>query len=335
MYRTHTLKEYDEVIELRNLGWGATKISTSLSYKGIFIKKGTIAGWIYRNKKPFEEKTLKRIPENSKLLTKEKAYILGVLCGDGYIRIQNISAGYLVGLDVCDEEFADEFRRCLREVYGLLPSKKVRRRKSTNFTTTPKPQYVINLLSKLVIQNLLSYSNSFKTKDWEIPLKILKADLEIKSAFLRGLFDSEGTIRLKKKGHACLQICSGNKHSLYIIREMLKKDFDINLKSKSQRNMLILVTERYKDIKNFSDKIGFSIRRKEETLDSCLLSYKRKGLRTYDPEFKLKVLNLLEEGHSAYKIGKMLGFSHTNIYDFMKQYHKSDIQKEKGIITRK
>lgn len=90
--------------------------------------------------------------------------------------------------------------------------------------------------------------------------------------------------------------------------------------------IMVLSTERYKDIKNFSDKIGFTIGRKRKTLEFCLKSYKRKGLRGYDKEFKIKVLNLLKKGNSAYKIGKMLGFPHTNVYDFIKQEQRRDFK---------
>ena len=248
---------------------------------------------------------------------------MGVLCGDGYIRIQKSS--YLVGLDVTDEDFADEFRQCLNKVYGLLPSKNYRPKRVTNFSNDAKPRYVINLTSKLVVLDLLRYSDSFKTYEWTIPEQIKNSDLQIKSLFLKGLFDSEGTIRLKKKGNAYLQLASGNHKSLLEVKEMLEKDFQINTKVRyNQNKVMMLCSERYKDIKNFSDRIGFTIGRKCKMLAFCLSSYKRKGLRSYNEEFKLNVLKLLNEGYSAYKIGKMLEFPHTNVYDFIKQHERGD-----------
>lgn len=330
MYKTHTLEEYNLVkdIKIKNPNWGSKKIFIFLYNKGINIKQRTIESWLYTNKKPFEEVIINKIPEVSKILTTEKAYILGVLCGDGYIRIQQHSHGYLVGLNVCDEDFADEFKNCLKKVYELVPSKNLKKMRPTNVCNNPKQQYVINLTSKLVIQDLLKYSPSFKTKEWKIPEQIKNSNLEFKSAFLRGFFDSEGTIRLKKKGHAYLQICSGNNDSLLDLKKLLLDNFNINLKiNYNQGKVMMLYSERYKDIKNFSDKIGFTIERKRKVLDICLQSYKRKGLRNYNQEFKIKVLNLLNQGYSAYKIGKMLDFPYTNIYDFIKQ-EKREIVKE-------
>jgi hypothetical protein len=116
MYNKHNIEDYNKAIELRRkLGWGAKKISSFLSKQNIIIKKGAIDGWIYHNKKPFMEIIINKIPESSKLLTKEKAYILGVLCGDGYIRIHKNGRSFLVGLDVTDEDFADEFKKCLKK----------------------------------------------------------------------------------------------------------------------------------------------------------------------------------------------------------------------------
>jgi len=323
-YCKYTLEEYNQVMNLRkNFGWGPTKISSFLFDKGINIKEGAIIGWIHKNKRPYEEVLIKKIPEESKILTEEKAYILGVLCGDGYLTFQKEKSRYLIGLDVCDEDFADEFRRCLKEVYGLLPSKILRNRRVTNFSKNPKLMYCIYLTSKLVVEDLLRYSKSFKTKEWTVPEEILNSSIEIKSAFLRGLFDSEGTIIDLSKGRAILQLCSGNDKSLLVIKDILLNDFGVNTKIDFNNNKVMqLRTYRYENIKNFSDKIGFTIKRKKEKLAFCLSSYKRKGLRKYNQDFKANVLQLLSQGFSAYKIGKILKFPHTNVYDFVKQQNR-------------
>ena len=97
-YCKYTLEEYNQVMNLRkNFGWGPTKISSFLFDKGINIKEGAIIGWIHKNKRPYEEVLIKKIPEESKILTEEKAYILGVLCGDGYLTFQKEKSRYLIG----------------------------------------------------------------------------------------------------------------------------------------------------------------------------------------------------------------------------------------------
>ena len=333
MYRPHTLQEYNEVIELRKLGYGPTNIFSILSERGFHISYGAISDWIYTNKKPFQDKVLSKINVQDFNLTKEKAYILGVLCGDGYIRISG-KGHFLVGLDVCDEDFADEFRKCLIEVYGLTPSKKVRYVQYTNFSDNPKPRYVINLSSKLATLDLLRYSKSFRTKEWQVPKDILNGNLDIKSAFLRGLFDSEGSVTLKKGGGVYLSVCSGNRGPLQVIREMLKDDFDIGLNLVIVSSTFVrLKSVSYRNIKNFSNKINFTILRKKEKLELGFSKFKRKGHRKYSIEFKNEVLRMLDEGFTAPQIGKRLGFPHTNVYDFIEQKNrnKSPFSAKEGI----
>ncbi|MDD5650367.1 MAG: LAGLIDADG family homing endonuclease [Candidatus Nanoarchaeia archaeon] len=315
MYKTHNWNEYNQAIELRDkFGYGAKKIALILSNKGLNVSPRAIEGWIYRNRKPFEN-LLTKIPKKSRKLTDIKAYILGVLCGDGYI-----STNYRLGLDVCDLDFIQEFNKGLKKIYGLSLKIKLKNRE-TNFGKG-KPIYCGMLVSKNVCLDLLNYT-SFKTKEWEVPKEILEnKNLKIKSNFIRGLFDSEGTIRLRRKGFACLQVCSGNIKPLLVIKEILEKDFDICMHTAFRKNLLVLHAYSYKDIKNFSDKIGFVIGRKKNLLKYALSTYKRKGLRHYDKEFKLKVFSLLDQGFSASKIGKLLNFNRTNVYDFIKQREK-------------
>ena len=111
MYTPHSQKEYDLVLRLREKrGWGGRLLRRYLLRRGIDIKQRTIESWLYDGKKPFKTQIISQIPKSSKKLTKEKAYILGVLCGDGYI-----STGYRLGLEACDKEFVDCFQKCLGE----------------------------------------------------------------------------------------------------------------------------------------------------------------------------------------------------------------------------
>jgi hypothetical protein len=253
---------------------------------------------------------------------------LGVLCGDGYIRIQKSGRGYLVGLDVCDEDFADKFNECLYSTYKLKPSKKLYQPKPTNYCSNPQPRCSISLTSKLVILDLIRY-DFFKTKTWIIPKEISYSnDLRIKSAFLRGLFDSEGTIRLRRNGWAYLQFCSGNNDSLLDVKNMLLNDFDIKMKMRHNGSVMILYCQTYNDINNYYEKIGFTIKRKQEKLKFALSTYKRTNLRHYDETFKLQVFSLLEEGYNPYQIGKKLNFPYTNIYDFIKQRDRLEIKQK-------
>ena len=65
-------------------------------------------------KSKLREKKLKRPLKIYNTMSPEKAYILGVLCGDGHI-----NQDYVRFEIRNDEEFVKEFVRCFEEVYGL------------------------------------------------------------------------------------------------------------------------------------------------------------------------------------------------------------------------
>lgn len=273
MYKTHTLEEYNKVMELRKNGLSLPKIFSFLSEKGHHIRYGTISDWIYTNKKPFQDKILSKILPQPKSLTTEKSYILGVLCGDGYIRITK-TGQYLVGLDVCDEDFADKFRECLTNVYGLTPSKNKRIVKSTNLCKNPKPRYIINLTSKLVVKDLLKYSKSFKTRKWDVPNELFESKSEIVSAFIKGLFDSDGSISLRKPNGAYLYVCSANAKSLFKIKDLLKYKFKINLSIVNGDSVIKLKSSSRENIQRFYHNIGFAMGRKQKILEKAIETYK-------------------------------------------------------------
>ncbi len=318
MYNSHySLLEYNRAMELRNkYGFGAKKISLFLSQQGIFVSRRAIEGWIYYNKQPFQIKILNPIKDSSKFLDENKAYIFGVLCGDGWVTTKN-----RFGLNAIDLDFVQEFKRCIFEVYGLNCNIIEREGRKTNYGNG-KTNYSITVCSKRAWLDVLKY-DSFKTKTWIVPKEILESeDLKIKAAFLRGIFDSEGSIRLRRNGWAHLQVCSGNEKSLILIKDILMKDFSIDMKIEYRKSLVVLHCQKYKDIKNYCDKIGFVIKRKQNRLVNALSTYKRTNLRHYEEEFKLKVFELLGKGISTYKIGKMLNFPYTTIYDFIEQKNR-------------
>lgn len=318
-YTLNPIETYDIVMKLRNerKRWGAKRIKKYLDEKEISSSIGAIRSWIYYNRKPFVVKIITQIPESSKELTKKKAYILGTLCGDGYV-----TTGYRVGLDVCDKEFAEYFKYCLEKVYEVRCSIYKKVQKTTNFCATPKAQYKVMLVAKLVVKDLQRYSKSFKSKEWKVPEQIINAPKDIQAAFISGLSDSEASVRFRK-GQSEIYICSGNIAPLIIIKEILRNNFYIDTHlEKANSGVVKIVITKYVCLKRFHDEIGFIIKRKQENLKRALASYKRKGIERYPKEFKLKSMNLLKQGLKHREIARLLGTNHTNIYDWEKLFFK-------------
>ena len=163
----------------------------------------------------------------------------------------------------------------------------------------------------------MKYANSFKTKEWKIPEKVLSSSLEVKAGFLRGLFDSEGSATLRKPGGVYLSVCSGNKSSLLKVKEMLKNSFHIDLSINCNQNSFMrLKSAGYKNVKRFYSYIGFTIKRKQVNLENGLLTYTRKGVRRYSIEFKKNALKMLDKYGDPCFVAGLLGISNSNVYDW-------------------
>ncbi len=129
-----------------------------------------------------------KIP-SSLSLNEDLSYILGVLCGDGYIDYSDRRMTWQIGLDVIDIEFVQRFSKALYNFFKINPTFRIRKQRKDRWNI----QYTVKLCSK----EACTFINSiglFKTRNWDIPLEIKNSGLDVKSYFLKGFFDSEGGI---------------------------------------------------------------------------------------------------------------------------------------------
>lgn len=212
----------------------------------------------YRIKKELREKQLRKPTKEFSNLSSEKAYILGVLCGDGHINPSSIRFEIKF-----DEEFIKRFSQCFDMVYGLyFPYKYYKKRDS----------FVLYVSSEIICEDLLKYGK-FGTLEWKVPEEILNCnDEKIISNFLRGIYDSEGSV-----AKSAVTISSVSKKGIKGISYLLKKlgiKNKIRLYRKKYYTLYIFRKERFKI---YREKIGFTIKRKQERLNEMLkndLSYK-------------------------------------------------------------
>ena len=116
------------------------------------------------------------LSNSSKILTREKAYILGVMCGDGYLHKAKHS--YQIGLQATDKDFVKKFHKNISDCYDINPSfTKILSRKH-NW----KDKWQSRLCSKAVYNDILSYG-SFRSYNWSIPDIILNGPNKIKAEF--------------------------------------------------------------------------------------------------------------------------------------------------------
>lgn len=329
------LKAYELARSLQTeKGLGYIRIRRDLLRLGYDVSLGTLSGWLYHSKKPGRPSPTP-IPESAKELTKEKAYIFGVLAGDGSIRrgTHRLDSSK-VDLSATDEEFVIEFTRCLEEVYRLKPS--VYKRANNHLSIfrgreirSKKPIYEACLRSVKAVEDLLSYSVSFKTEDWRVPEVIKEAQPEIKGSYLRGFFDSEGTAAPHmNEGCRYVYAFSKNLEGLRDIQVLLR---DIGIESRVFQHPRIhkLLISRRKNLKKFAKFVGFTIKRKMQKLEHGLSTYKCTPSTEIDALVP-KMVEMRKRGMFYHEIGEKLGVHKTTVHKRLSKLGTKTTKRSRG-----
>jgi hypothetical protein len=280
----HTKEEYEKVLNLSKEGINYNKISETLN-----IPASTVYKWLFKNYQPFcisrkfkqsrfwldEEKKKKatekavlsrskskkfwraiktlaqknsnNLPEYAQKNSTELAYILGVVYGDGHLGKNTIT------LKVKDEDFAINFSNSLLKWSGYYCPVAVNKEKL----------FLVRLYSTPACKFLLR----IKFKD------IKKWTFNEKSSFLRGLYDSEGYAGNE------ITFTNSNKNLINLVSFLLK-EFSIkhsiifNGPSKGtigrwtfiRKKIYRILITNYENKKKFNEKIGFSMKRKNDAL---------------------------------------------------------------------
>ena len=275
--KMHTMKEYKNVQKLRKQGLGSKNIS-----KITGIPESTIEGWLFKGylpkhfSKKYRESILKNLAKarqkleelrKRKLLelynniTKDFAYVLGALLGDGYIYFYPKGGGH-IRISIRDKDFAITFFNSLRRWSGL----NCRIYKYDGFWRVYSSSIVVARVMK------------------EFDLNRLKnMSHEIISAFLRGLFDAEGNINNRR-----IRFYNSELKLINLVKMLLKeigikniyvykRDKEVHFiggREFSVKKLYTLEFGRRRNLEIFFNKINFSIKRKQEKLKQALDSYK-------------------------------------------------------------
>ncbi|MGI0149551.1 MAG: LAGLIDADG family homing endonuclease [Thermoplasmata archaeon] len=135
------------------------------------------------------------ISEEDRKLTSDKCYIIGVLCGDGWISTKKNN----IQLEVKDGEFSEKFRFAVLCQYG----------KDGVIRETKRGTYAYQIKSVEIVDDLIYWMGSAPVcESWKVPDCIFGAPRSSRAAFLSGLFDSDGTVGVKaRQVHAVDGIC--------------------------------------------------------------------------------------------------------------------------------
>ena len=211
-----------------------------------------------------------------KKLTESRAYILGVMCGDGCV-FSGIERkkkwefkSYIVYLAVKDKDFLDEFVRHSKVVYGVEPRLYYRIRKKKKWSNI----WIARYKRKSVHEDLAPYN--FGGSTWKVPEEIINSDDEkIIAAFLRGFYDSEGSVSVYDK-KISIVVCSTSKDGMQGVRELVGrlgiKAASIGKENRKDRRKQCYYFSIYTmdDAKKYLSKVGFSIKRKVDKIRSYI-----------------------------------------------------------------
>jgi len=182
------------------------------------------------------------------------AYVLGVLCGDA-----SLLRKYII-LETSSLEFANIFHQKLKNWTTITPSR-----------YRDKKYFCVELCSILAC-NFVEKLGTFNTYNWIVPNVIKNGERNIKSVFLRGLFDSEGSVDFfKNTKRVTLRVV--NKKGLKETQNLLST---LNIRSTlgKSSNTFCLRICGLKNLKMFRKRVGFLLSHKSKKLKKLVDSYK-------------------------------------------------------------
>jgi len=207
--------------------------------------------------------------------SEDLAYILGVIEGDGsvfHIKFENYSDHYIVQLKVTDKDFAEAFKKALENI-GLTPILYL----EPKYAKNRKNIWVVKANSKYFYE---WYNSLDRYKDFE---KILGNNEKLIGAFLRGFFDSEGSIGKRRNGtYTTPSAYNTDKKLIDFICKLLDKlgiKYTLGCDSRKFRQKPLWEIRLWKgstkhskgdysNVQKFYEKVGFTIERKRRRLEA-------------------------------------------------------------------
>jgi len=288
------LSVYLKVMKLRENGLGNRRISKKLD-----LPLSTVSDWIYRDKKPHSisekwEKTkrensvrlkrilTKKLPESCYKISKELAYILGVVAGDGFV-CKCVNRAYIVGLSVIDKDFAYTFKKNIKKWCGYSPS-----------------VYYYKNMIRVYFYSFEAYKF---IKSFDVNFLLCAKSIE-KSFFLKGFFDSEGHVgkRHVSIGNTNLGLVNLTRKLLIFLGIRYTKIYVKKLKD-GEKTFYYFYVWGKENLRKFQRYVNFSIKRKIDKLTEIIQNLRDE----YATEDYYKVMELRNKyGFGAKKLSILI-----------------------------
>ena len=164
---------YEQALKLRRDSYTLRQIADSIEREHSYrLSEATISSWTRGINAPNRAGHV-FIPKPSPDL----AYVIGVETGDGFLNVKRKTYQYRIRLRAVDREFVEAFNQAVSKVLGCPPHRLWKG--NENETEVEFGSY---LLHKFLLQDVQQLR------------EFIEHDKECVAAFLRGFFDSEGSV---------------------------------------------------------------------------------------------------------------------------------------------
>jgi hypothetical protein len=218
-----------------------------------------------------------------KTMTEDLSYLLGLLCGDGFISSDNIkNNNFLIGYCSADESLIRRYLEIIKQVFGIT----INNNRIKLYGKTSRVE-----ISSVMLRHFLKYlgMSSETASEKKFPVAIKKSNKENIVSFIRGLYDTDGCCYVTTKGHlkSCLieyvsvskQLCKelqamllnfGIISSFGVKQKAYKKFFPGRIKESTCKICYRLRITGTDNLTMFSKYIGFGLKRKQDKLNNYL-----------------------------------------------------------------
>jgi intein-encoded DNA endonuclease-like protein len=265
-------EELEEVqklaLKLREKGLSYSRIVKEISEEiNVKVSKATVLRWCKGTHNTFNK--MKRINLDS---SPALAYIVGAYFGDA-TATKGSEYKYNVKLKVVDKEFAEAFEEALKDI-GMKP------RSGFENDRTRSGRWYVETSSK----SLYLYLRGSKER-------LFKVAMEYPREFLRGFFDSEGSV-IATGNSIRVEACNYNREVLEFCQELLnelgihskiyktkRKGQPVVIRGKQYHytsDLFTLKIYRIESVYRYMSEVGFTIPRKQDKLLNFLNYRNRK-----------------------------------------------------------
>ncbi len=199
------------------------------------------------------------------LITEEEAFLLGSFVSEGYINDGR------VGFSNVNTEFVEEFERCLSKAHAGSYCAYERKLRSGKTITE------FQIHSREFIERIKDLGFNHKAGEKEIPQVVLRSSKRVQRAFLRALFEGDGSV--SKVGQTVLVFYHSKSLKLIKQLQIVLLNFGIVSRIHRDRHIYRLLISGAHNLKKFSEEIGF-VSEKQKKLEEYLKDYGKALSRT-------------------------------------------------------